>query len=438
MADPGRRGALPTPGLGDVRLGTTPGDLPRRKRARREIDSPAEPTRALREAPGRRLTGAERRALQERRKAKMPPPPPPPPPRPSAVPRVPRGQRSDIPRMPRVQRPDARPTGASRGLLVLGAVLITGLTVLALAGGRLFGAAGDDEPTGDRGAIGAPGFSSPIAALGTPDSRPDVAALGRPGPGRDRRSGAGPGDGIPVVCLDPGHGGRDRGFERADSFFAPAMQEAILTLQYAWDLEARLRQHGFDVVLTRRTDTDVNADGRDVNGDGKTARDDPRGETRNATLDELQARINVCNEAKADLLVSIHVNGFPRADVRGFEVWYTQEREFGDQSHRFATLAYRELAAQFEAFGFVTEGRGVLADSEAEVDAKHGVFKNFVILGPAIPGQIEPSRMPGAIVETLFISNDQDAAFLATAAGREAIVDAYELAILRYFEEYPA
>ena len=52
------------------------------------------------------------------------------------------------------------------------------------------------------------------------------------------------------------------------------MEEAMLVLEQAWDLEARLQQRGYNVVMTRETDTSVNVDGRDVNGDGRTAAHD--------------------------------------------------------------------------------------------------------------------------------------------------------------------
>ena len=43
--------------------------------------------------------------------------------------------------------------------------------------------------------------------------------------------------------------------------------------------------------------------------------------------------------------------------------------------------------------------------------------------------------MPGAIVETLFLSNDQDAAFLASDEGQAAIVRAYANAVAKYFDK---
>ena len=45
--------------------------------------------------------------------------------------------------------------------------------------------------------------------------------------------------------------------------------------------------------------------------------------------------------------------------------------------------------------------------------------------------------MPGAIIEGLFLSNEEDAAFVATDAAQEAIVSAYEQAIVDYFAEFP-
>ena len=71
-----------------------------------------------------------------------------------------------------------------------------------------------------------------------------------------------------------------------------------------------MQQRGYKVIMTRETDTAVNVDGKDVNGDGRTAAHDPPGSDHNETLDELQARINICNAANADLLVSMHINGY--------------------------------------------------------------------------------------------------------------------------------
>lgn len=332
-----------------------------------------------------------------------------------------------VPRMPKT-RPETQVR--SKGITLAGTMLILGLTVLAFAGGRLFGRV--EEPTTvaqvetAAQSVPAPELASEAPVLEpvveTPIALP--AAFARP----------------PVVCLDPGHGGDDRGFTRFFEDGIPAMEEATLALEHAWDLEARLKQRGYDVVMTRETDAAVNIEGRDVNGDGRTAAHDAPRLSRNKNLDELQARINICNAAKADLLVSMHVNGYSTGTPRGFETWFTRERQFGDRNAVFATLAYAHLKEQLATVGYVLpaeDERGVLPDTTADVQKEQSLFRHFIMTGPEVPGVVIASKMPGAIVEALFVSNDGDAAVLSTAEGRNAIVSAYENAIVEYFERFP-
>jgi N-acetylmuramoyl-L-alanine amidase len=245
-----------------------------------------------------------------------------------------------------------------------------------------------------------------------------------------------------VVCLDVGHGGSDRGFTRKETENAPAMEEAHYNLIFARAVRARLETLGFTVIMTRDADEDVNATGEDVNGDGQTYAN-TLGEGIDAAerardIDELQARINVCNDANAELLVSMHMNGFNEdLSVAGYETWYNSSRPFSDLNLLFAELAHDALGEEFAAAGYNARARGVIDDSEANVLFAGDAFDSFVITGPEQPGQVVPSAMPGAIVEVLFLSNDRDAAFIASPAGRDAVVTAYVNAIMRYFERTP-
>jgi N-acetylmuramoyl-L-alanine amidase len=332
-----------------------------------------------------------------------------------------------VPRMPK-SRPETQVR--SKGMTVAGTLLILGLTVLAFAGGRLFGRVEepDTSPPVETAAqtMPAPELAAVVpeltAVIETPIALP--ATFERP----------------PIVCLDPGHGGEDRGFARFFENDIPAMEESVLVLEHAWDLEARLQQRGYTVIMTRETDTAVNVDGKDVNGDGRTAAHDAPRSNRNKNLDELQSRINVCNAANADLLVSMHVNGYSTGGPHGFETWFTRERQFGDRNAVFATLAYAHLKEQLAKVGYVLpaeDERGVLPDTTADVQMEHSLFRHFIMTGPEVPGVVTASKMPGAIVEALFVSNDGDAAVLSTLEGRNAIVSAYENAIVEYFERYP-
>ena len=332
-----------------------------------------------------------------------------------------------IPRMPK-SRPESQVR--SKGMTLAGTLLILGLTVLAFAGGRLFGRV-DEPDTSPPVETAAQTVPAPELAAAAPELKPvDETPIALPATFERP----------PMVCLDPGHGGEDRGFARFFENGIPAMEESMLVLEQAWDLEARLQQRGYKVVMTRETDTAVNVDGRDVNGDGRTAAHDAPRSNRNKNLDELQSRIDVCNAAAADLLVSMHVNGYSTGGPHGFETWFTRERPFGDRNAVFATLAYAHLKEQLAKVGYVLpaeDERGVLPDTTADVQMEHSLFRHFIMTGPEVPGVVTASKMPGAIVEALFVSNDGDAAVLSTLEGRNAIVTAYENAIVEYFERYP-
>ena len=117
-------------------------------------------------------------------------------------------------------------------------------------------------------------------------------------------------------------------------------------------------------------------------------------------------------------------------------MWYTAEREFGDRSARFAQIMHDELGARMADAGYEAFSRGWADDTDEEAV---NTLRHYALTGPAVPGIIpEPSQMPGAIVEALFLSNDEDWAFLQTDGALEAIITAYENAIVQYFEEFPA
>jgi N-acetylmuramoyl-L-alanine amidase len=228
-------------------------------------------------------------------------------------------------------------------------------------------------------------------------------------------------DGRNIVCLDPGHGGEDLGNVRVENGRI-VLQEKDFTLEDALELAKRLRNDGFEVVLTRETDTEVNPSNEDVNGDGVVAPDG--GPARSDQLDDLQARVNICNLASADLLVSIHFNGAENAFLQGYEVWYNDKRPFSGRSEAFAELIHDELGAAYESAGYDANDRGIGVD-------------DLAVLAPARPGKLIPSEMPGVVVEGLFLSNDDDARFIESDVAKDTIVGAYERAIKRYFDVYP-
>lgn len=95
-------------------------------------------------------------------------------------------------------------------------------------------------------------------------------------------------DARPLVVLDPGHGGSNRG-----AAGAAGILEKQLTLVLARAVRDDLVARGYDVVLTRE---------------------------RDATL-TLRQRVAAANRRRADVFVSIHANASPARVQRGYETF---------------------------------------------------------------------------------------------------------------------
>jgi N-acetylmuramoyl-L-alanine amidase len=241
-----------------------------------------------------------------------------------------------------------------------------------------------------------------------------------------------------VVCIDPGHGGWDPGWERLDQdeFAPPYFNESEINLAMGLMLREELESRGIAVVMTRETGTASNAFGVDINGDGRTILDSRQDGDR----DELQHRINICNEANADVLVSLHLNGFDDPAAHGYEVLYTGAREFGDLNLDLATAIYREIGSAYNEIGFETQARGTKDDQQDLIAETHefGSEQHLVLTGPAVNNPdytIVPSQMPGVFVEPVFISNQEDANFIVNPDNQRLLVVAYADGIENFLED---
>jgi N-acetylmuramoyl-L-alanine amidase len=311
--------------------------------------------------------------------------------------------------------PSGRPDNTR--LMILGGLLFLAMALIFVLPRLLGGGDGDPTPTPEM--------------IQTPTPPSNQAGMAIP-----TQSLA---DAEHIVCIDAGHGGWDPGFTREANSRAPAIQESDINLAMAWMLKERLEQEGVGVVLTRPSGLAVNVFNEDINGDGQTVQDS----TQAGDRDELQARINICNESGADVLISLHLNGFDDPTARGYEVLYTRApfRPFGDRNADLANFVYREINAAYGEAGFDTTPRGAIPDDELDaVLHAGGVERHLILLGPEISNAdftIEPSQMPGIVVEPVFITNDDDAAFIARTENQRLLVDAYADGIMTYFGKHP-
>lgn len=214
------------------------------------------------------------------------------------------------------------------------------------------------------------------------------------------------------IILDPGHGGGDEGTRTPNG-----LKEKALTLDIAQRAALRLAALGFDVALTRDSDTKL----------------------------YLRDRVRVANQNKADLFVSIHVNWLVdgRAN-RGIETYYlgpsddpfisalaaAENRESGysmadaralldsiysdvrqQESRRLATAVHRRLMANAQRLSRDVRDRGV----------RSAPFLVLVETG-----------MPAILAEVASLASPEEARLLTTADYRERIAEALAEGIRAY------
>lgn len=317
-------------------------------------------------------------------------------------------------------------------LMILGAALLVIMAVLAFSPIGPFG-------TGNGGDTPRPTPNPSLPSIFATEEADDPNQTGTDEPETVAEAGQA------VVCIDPGHGGWDTGWNRTDQddqdtgpYGPPITTEAQLNLGMAYMLKAELEAMGYFVVLTRPGGAAVNMFDQDVNGDGET-RLDAENTDQAGARDELQARINVCNDAEADILVSVHIDGHPDPAARGFQVYYTAEREFGEENAQLANLIIRRMNTASEGTDMENTSRGAKPDTELDnVRFEYGTSEHLIMTGPDVPGiGIVGSTMPGVVLEGAFLSNDLDAIFIVQPANQQLWVEAYALGIQDYFAQYP-
>lgn len=234
-----------------------------------------------------------------------------------------------------------------------------------------------------------------------------------------------------TVFLDPGHGGRDTGV-LSSAAGVPA-SESELTLAIARQTLSSLRSLGFRVVISR-SDASMVARPRpsDVRGRLLTAA---------AVKRDMVARTVCANAAKADVLVAVHLNSFSDPAVHGAETFYNANRSFSARSRRLAVLLQRSIVGSLVRAGWDTVDRGASTDEAAGGSAlttQAAAYDQLLELGPAAPPWFRnPSLMPGAVVEPLFLTNPAEARRALTAAGRRAIARGIARGLESYFATAP-
>lgn len=180
-----------------------------------------------------------------------------------------------------------------------------------------------------------------------------------------------------IIVIDPGHGGNKPG-----AISVRKRYEKDLNLSISLKLRDKLEALGYNVIMTRETDVDI----------------------------DLYERARIANDINADLFISIHGNSHVNSVHAGIQVLYcpaTQSSIKEVDQHPFAKAIMDALLA----------GTGAI---------DKGIIQrpNLVVL--------RETKMPAVLVETGFLSNPDEENLLFTEEYQNKIVDS----IIKGVENY--
>ncbi|AVX19653.1 N-acetylmuramoyl-L-alanine amidase CwlD [Carboxydocella sporoproducens DSM 16521] len=190
-----------------------------------------------------------------------------------------------------------------------------------------------------------------------------------------------------VIVIDPGHGGIDGGAN------CPGFLEKEINLAIALKLRQELEQQGVKVIMTREDD--------------KALQDEAKRYTSRHRQD-LTSRIEIIENYRPDLFVSIHVNANPRRpQTSGPMVFYNRRIPAAAQ---LATLVQQKLnEAAVEEGGKPHQAR------------------------PAEYYLLRHSSYPGLIIETGFMTNTRERELLKQEAYQKRLAEQIAAGIYAYF-----
>ncbi len=248
-----------------------------------------------------------------------------------------------------------------------------------------------------------PGASPPVAAAATAPL-PEAAVDPKPPP-RRRAPGVRPrSGGLPLVVIDAGHGGKDVGAISIDG-----RHEKDVTLAIARAAAAELRKSGkVRVRLTRDTDIFI----------------------------PLGGRVSIARQARADLFISIHADSAGNPAARGASV-YTLSAVASDAVA--ARLAARENKA--DIIGGINLGQVAPDVGDIMIDLSRRATTNISVAFADILQEtladdvgfrsqfhhfagfvvLKAPDVPSVLLETGYLSNQEDADRLFSSEGRRAL-----------------
>lgn len=225
--------------------------------------------------------------------------------------------------------------------------------------------------------------------------------------------------GFRVIVLDAGHGGNDPGAVYG------GVKEKDLTLKVVLRLGKKIEQGmpGVKVVYTRTTDKAL----------------------ASTKIEDLQRRADIANKAEGDLFLSVHVNAAKSTAAKGVESLimgetpkeqqYNTDALFESNRDDLLDMSNEREAAIIRAYIQNLQ----FTYGEYSHTLARCIQQNYMQAGRHSRGvKRQPLRvlyatnMPGVLTEIGFLSNKEEASYLKSEKGQQAIVDALYRAVQDY------
>lgn len=194
----------------------------------------------------------------------------------------------------------------------------------------------------------------------------------------------------PQIILDAGHGGFDGGAVASDGTV-----EKNINLNIALHLADMLKFGGYDVIMTRLTDTGTEDDLSKPIGVRKVS--------------DLQNRLKLINTHPDAVFVSIHLNKFTASAANGAQVFYSK-------NHIGSSVLGQSIQDSFKT----------LLQKDNERVIKQGTKSTYLLYN---------AKIPAVIVECGFLSNKKELELLKSEEYQKKLAFIVFCGINDYFNE---
>jgi N-acetylmuramoyl-L-alanine amidase len=203
---------------------------------------------------------------------------------------------------------------------------------------------------------------------------------------------------ITTICLDPGHGGKDTGNRVGSLFFRH--DEKTYTLALAQELGSQLRRAGFNVILTRNSDTFV----------------------------DLPVRPDIANRRGADLFVSLHFNAAPvdPQSVEGPETYCITPVGAASSNAQGEGASYGATAANR------VEQKSLLLAYQMQKSLVHSLVVEDRSVRRARYAVLRDATMPAILIEGAYMTHPIEGKKIFDARYRQQMAAAIVRGILAY------